>query len=61
KVKDEISLFDYLFACIVPEQYKEQIEKHIPQELITKVHYLPQRGLSLQEWNNKVVECIGML
>ena len=61
KVKDEISLFDYLFACIVPEQYKEQIEKHIPQELISKVHYLPQRGLSLQEWNNKVVECIGML
>ena len=29
KVKDEISLFDYLFACIIPEQYKEQIEKHI--------------------------------
>ena len=61
KVKDEVSLFDYLFACIVPEQYKEQIEKHIPQDLIAKVHYLPQRGISLQEWNNKVVEYIGML
>ena len=33
----------------------------IPQDLIAKVHYLPQRGISLQEWNNKVVECIGML
>jgi len=58
KVKDEVKLTEYLFACIVPEQFKEQIEKCVPEELADKVHYLSQRGLSLQEWNDKVVERI---
>lgn len=61
KVKDEIALADYLYACIVPEQYKKEIEKCIPPELMSKVHYLSQRGLNLQEWNNKVVEYIGKM
>ncbi len=61
KVKDEVVLSDYLFACIVPEQYKEQIENCIPQELLPKVHYLSQKGLGLQEWNDRVVEYINML
>lgn len=61
KVKEEVSLSDYLFACIVPEQYRERIEKYIPQQLISKVHYLTQRGLGLQEWNDKVVEYIRTL
>lgn len=61
KVKEEVVLSDYLFACIVPEQFKEQIENHVPQELVAKVHYLPQRGISLQDWNGKVVEYISIL
>ena len=61
KVKEEVILAEYLFACIVPEQFKEQIEKRVPQELVTKVHYLSQRGLSLQEWNAKVVEYVSRL
>lgn len=61
KVKDEVVLSDYLYACIVPEQYKEQIENSIPQELTTRVHYLPQRGLTLQEWNDKVVNFVRIL
>jgi len=61
KVKDEVVLSEYLFACIVPEQYKGQIEKCIPQELSPKVHYLTQKGLRLQEWNSKVVEYIKEL
>ena len=59
--KDEILLSEYLFACIVPEQYKEQIEKCISQELKGKVHYLQQRGLDLQAWNDKVVEYLREL
>ena len=58
KVREEVLLSDYLYACVVPEQYKEQIEMYIPQELTDRVHYLPQRGLSLQEWNDKVVKYI---
>ena len=56
KVKDEVILSDYLFACIVPEQYKKQIESCIPQELAKRVYYLHQRGATLQEWN---VSCKG--
>lgn len=61
KVKDEITLSDYLYACIVPEQYKKQIENHIPQELVNRVYYLPQRGLTLQEWNDKVVNFVRII
>lgn len=61
KVKDEIILFDYLFACIVPEQYKERIEKCVSKELRGKVHYLQQRGLDLQAWNDKIVEYLSRI
>lgn len=61
KVKDEVILSNYLYACIVPEQYKEQLENSIPQELATRVHYLSQRGLALQEWNDKVVNYVKIL
>ncbi len=58
KVKKEVILSEYLFACIVPEQYKSMIGNCIPKDLSQKVHYLPQRGISLQEWNDKVVKYV---
>lgn len=61
KVKDEVILSEYLFACIVPEQYKQQIESFIPQELAKRVYYLRQRGLTLQEWNDKVVNFVRII
>lgn len=61
KVKDEVKLSDYLYACIVPEQYKSQLENYIPQELANRVYYLPQRGLTLQEWNDKVVNFVKII
>ena len=61
KVKDEVILSDYLYACIVPEQYKKQIENYIPQELADRVYYLPQRGLTLQDWNDKVVNFVRII
>lgn len=61
KVKDEVILSDYLYACIVPEQYKKQIENYIPQELANRVYYLPQRGLALKEWNDKVVNFVRII
>lgn len=59
KIRDEMILSDYLYACIVPEQFRQQIEDFIPQRIISKVHYLPQRGIALQEWNQRVVEFIN--
>lgn len=61
KVKEEIILSEYLFACIVPEQYKDIIDNCIPKDLLQKVYYLPQRGIGLQEWNDKVVKYVKRL
>jgi len=61
KVKEEVILSEYLFACIVPEQYKEQIGGCIPENISQKVHYLSQKGISLQEWNDKVVKYVKRL
>lgn len=58
KIKNEIILSDYLFACIVPEQFKDILEPCIPEEFKTKVHYLPQRGLTLSDWNDKVFDFV---
>lgn len=61
KVKDEIILSDYLYACIVPEQYKNQIENHISPVLAMKVHYLPQKGLGIWDWNDRVYDFVCKL
>ncbi len=54
KVKDEILLSEYLFACIVPEHYKKEVEGLVLPELAPKIYYLSQKGMKLSEWNRKV-------
>lgn len=61
KVKDEIILSDYLYACIVPEQYKHEIEDHISPELAGRVHYLSQKGIGISDWNDKVFDFVCKL
>ncbi len=58
KVKDEIILSEYLFACIVPEHYKEKLDCLVLPELAPKVYYLTQKGMTLSEWNRKVYDFI---
>ena len=60
KVKDEIILSDYLYTCIVPEQYRNEIENYISPELVGRVQYLSQRGLTLADWNDKVYNFVVM-
>ncbi|MCL2517517.1 MAG: hypothetical protein FWF15_03030 [Oscillospiraceae bacterium] len=50
KVKDEIVLADYPHMCIAPEQYKS--------ELTPDVYYLPQDGLGLLDWSERVYEFV---
>lgn len=61
KVKDEIILSEYLFACIVPEQYRVRLDNSVLPELASKVHYLSQRGMGLSEWNDKVYDFVREL
>jgi len=61
KVKDEIILSDYLYACIVPEQYKSELENLSSLELTSKIHYLFQKGLGISDWNEKVYSFVSAL
>jgi len=58
KVKDEIVLTEYLFLCIVPEQYREKLDNCVLPELSSKVHYLPQECMSLSKWNDYVYDFV---
>lgn len=61
KIKDELILSDYLYACIIPHEYKHEFEQLIPLNLANKVHYIPHEGLGLRDWSNKVYEYICTL
>ena len=54
KVKDELVLTDYLYACIVPEQYKNELTDLVTPELSNRIHYLAQNGLGIMDWSERV-------
>jgi len=58
KIKDELILSDYLYACIIPEQYKSEFENLIQPEIADKICYIPQNGLGLWDWSEKVYDFI---
>ena len=58
KVKDEIVLSDYLHSCIVPAQYKMDLECLILPGIAERVHYLSQGGLRIQDWSKKVYDFV---
>jgi len=58
KVKDEIVLKDYLFACVVPEQFKDEVLPCVPEALREKIVFLPQEELGIWDWSVKVYDCI---
>ena len=61
KVKDEIMLTDYLYACIVPEQYKSELEGFVPQSIMSKMFFLSNNGVGLDDWNKIVYDYVRML
>ena len=58
KVKDEVILTDYLFACIVPEQYRAELDGCALPKNAPKIYYLSQAGVGLDTWNNKVYDFV---
>ena len=61
KVKNELVLTDYLFACIVPEHHKRELETCISHELASKVYYLPQDNLGIWDWSERVYDFVVAL
>lgn len=54
KIKDEISLLDYVYAIIIPLEYKSILEKIIPLSLKDKVFYLDNNCKDIWDWSEKV-------
>jgi len=54
KIKDELVLTDYLYACIVPEKYKTELADLVTPELSNRIHYLAQNTLGIMDWSERV-------
>lgn len=61
KVRDEVCLEDYVYAIIVPEEYKEEIQNIIPLNLADKIHYLTNDCKDIWDWSEKVYGYIERL
>jgi len=58
-VKNELILADYLYACIIPEQNRDDFAGIILPNIANKLHYLPQNGRGLLDWTEKVYDFIS--
>lgn len=61
KIKDELILSEYLYACVIPTQCRDEFEKLVPITVASRVYYVPHGGLGLRDWTNKVYEFVCAL
>jgi hypothetical protein len=61
KIRDEIDLSLYLYACIIPCEYKPIVEQSVLSALIPKIYFVPHNGAEINEWNNRVYDYIMQL
>lgn len=54
KVKGGINLDEYLFACIIPENHRDEFAAIIPSELSRRVHYVKNDCPDIWHWADKV-------
>lgn len=58
KIKDSLTVSPYLYALIVPLQYKNDIEQILPPTFKNKVHYIENDCKDIWEWSEKVYNYI---
>jgi len=58
KIKNELSLFDYLHCCIIPETHRAAFEKIVPHNLSDRVFYIENDCKDIWEWSDKVYNFI---
>ena len=61
KIKDELKLADYLYACVIPEQYRSMFESLIKSDIAGKVFYLPQDNLGKLDWAERVYDFVCLI
>lgn len=58
KIKNEVVLEDWVSAIIVPTNHYQALYPHIPEELKSKVHFIPNNCKDIWEWSEKVYEYV---
>ena len=61
KIKDELSLSDYLYCCIIPENNRSDFENIIPPTLINRVFYVKNDCADIWHWTEKVYNFVCKL
>jgi hypothetical protein len=61
KIKNELVLYDNLYCCIIPEQYKTDFLNIIPQNIINKIYYVENNCKNIFDWSEKVYNYIRKL
>jgi len=54
KIKDELSLSDYLHCCIIPKSNEAEFDNIIPSGLADRVFYVENDCKDIWEWSKKV-------
>ncbi len=58
KIKDEVILFDWVYAIIIPDEYKKKFEKMIPVNLKNKIIYVKNDCKDIWDWSEKVYSIV---
>lgn len=61
KVRDEVYLADYVYAIIIPAEYKDNIANIIPANLKDKVYYIENNCKDIWNWSEKVYQFVEEL
>ena len=56
KIKNELSLNDYLHCCVIPKAYKDDFDSIIPSNLTDRVLFIENDCKDIWEWSDKVYE-----
>lgn len=54
KVKNELSLYNYLQCCIIPKANKADFKNIVPSNLVDRVFYIENDCKDIWEWSEKV-------
>ena len=56
KIKNELSLVDYLHCCLIPATHKDAFEKIIPSNLADRIFFIENNCKDIWEWSDKVYD-----
>ena len=59
KIKDELSLFDYLHHCIIPDIHRTTFENIVPANIADRVFYIKNDCSDVWKWSDKVYNFIS--